>query len=54
MQQRHDENLKLQLKHYNVDPPENSSATCISTCQEISFSVVQDLFQASKLVNENI
>ena len=52
MHQKLVEHLKSQLKGYNVDPFEDSSATCISTGQEIGFSVPQGLLQASELVNE--
>ena len=46
------ENLKSQLKYYNVDPFEDISAIFISTGLEISFSVHQDLLQASQLSNK--
>ena len=46
------ENLKSQLKYYNVDPFEDISAIFISTGLEISFSVPQDLLQASQLSNK--
>ena len=52
MHQKHVENLKSELKDYNVDPFEDSSAICISKGQEINFSVLQDLLQASELGNE--
>ena len=43
MHQKYVENLKLQLKNYNVYPFEDSSAVCISTGQKINFSVLQGL-----------
>ena len=43
MHEKHVENLKSQLKDYNLYPFEVSSAICISTGQEIDFSVVQVL-----------
>ena len=46
------ENLKSQLKYYNVDPFEDISAIFISTGLEINFSVPQDLLQASQLSNK--
>ena len=52
MYRKHDESLKSQLKDYNIDPFEDSSAICINTGQEINFSVVEGLLQASELVNE--
>ena len=52
MYRKHDESLKSQLKDYNIDPFEDSSAICINTSQEINFSVVEGLLQASELDNE--
>ena len=52
MHQKHAENLKSQLTDYNVDSFEDSSAICISTGQEIDFSVLQGLLQVSELGNE--
>ena len=40
MHQKHVENLRSQLKDHNVDPFDDSSAICVSTGQEIDFSVV--------------
>ena len=53
MHQKHAENLKLQLKDYNGDPFEKISEICISTGQEINFSVLQSLLQASRQGNKN-
>ena len=52
MHQNLAENLKSRLKEYNVGPFEDNSAVCISTSQEIGFSVPQDLLQASEVSNE--
>ena len=52
MHQKHVENLESQLKDYNVDPLGDTSAICISTGQEIDFSVLQGLLQTSDLANE--
>ena len=38
MHQKHDENLKSQLKDYNVNPFEDRSAIWIRTGQESTFS----------------
>ena len=53
MHQKHAENLKLQLKDYDGDPFEEISEICISTGQEINFSVLQSLLQASRQGNKN-
>ena len=39
MHQKHNKNLKSQLKDYNVDPFEDSSAVYKSTGQEIDCSI---------------
>ena len=57
MRQRHveinrNQNLKLLSKDYDVDPSEDNLAICIRTGQEIVFSMIQGLFQASELGNE--
>ena len=52
MHQKHDENLKSQLKDYNVGLFEDSWAIYITTGQEIDCSVVQGLLRALELVNE--
>ena len=52
MHQKHVENLKSQLKDYKVDPSEDSSSIGISAGQEISFSVLLGLLQASELGNK--
>ena len=53
MHQKQAENLKSQSKDYNVDPFEESSEMYISTGEEINFSVLQSLLQASGQGNKN-